>query len=376
MSAAFVAAILSSPGIACAQHYFLVVGAFAGDEKASEFKGYLPDQSIDTSYTFTHNDNLMHFYVLRTSDKESAISKAMQLKEAVELLKAENSVAGSHPEAIISGAMSMSKGVEEMTARSAEGTSASASAGPVASNAAHIPPKAVGKYFKFNIESPEGKPLAAKVHRVDLERGEELATYSSNTFVDLLRPGQTNEPMAVVCGIFGYKEICKYVNYSDPSRTDEEAYVDAEGTWIIPYRLERVEEGDVSPMYNVSFFKDAAIMRRSSLTDLDELVRMMHMNPNYEITIHAHCNGRQKREIIAPGADRNYFDAAGSVKVKGSAKTLTGLRAETVRGYLIEHGINPARIDIFSWGASDMLVKSDNPQAGLNNRIEIEFMRD
>jgi outer membrane protein OmpA-like peptidoglycan-associated protein len=254
-------------------------------------------------------------------------------------------------------------------------TAASASSSGSAANAGGAPPKPVGKYFKFKIESPEGNPLSAQVHHVDFEKGRELAAYDANAFVDLLRPGQS-DPMAVVCGIFGYKEIHKYIDYSDPSSTDEEAYVDAQGAWVIPYKLERLEEGDVSIMYNVSFYKDASIMRKLSQTDLDELVKMMHSNPYYEITIHAHCNGKNKREIIALGSNKNYFDVAGSIKVTGSAKDLTVFRAEAIRSYLVDHGVDVRRTKIFPWGGSDMLVKADSPYANLNDRIEIEIIRD
>lgn len=117
-------------------------------------------------------------------------------------------------------------------------------------------------------------------------------------------------------------------------------------------------------------------MHPSSQTDLDELVRMMHMNPYYEIVIHAHCNGKNRRDILAPGPQRNYFDTAGAVRVAGTAKKLTALRAEAIRAYLMDHGIDPARIEIFPWGTSDMLVDEDSPEASLNDRIEIEFTRD
>ena len=175
---------------------------------------------------------------------------------------------------------------------------------------------------------------------------------------------------------FGYKEVHKYVDYTDPSKTDNDAYVDAQGVWVIPYRLERVEAGDVSVMYNVSFYKDAAIMRKTSQVDLDELAGMMHKNPYYEITIHAHCNGKKKREVLALGAKKNYFDVDGSVRLTASARDLTALRAEAIRSYLVDHGVDPQRVNVFAWGGSDMLVKEDSPNANVNDRIEIEFTRD
>lgn len=368
-TAACMAAILSSSYTACSQHYYVVVGAFAAEENASELKTYLPDQVLDSSFIVPKNESLMHLYVLKTSDKEGAIARTLHLKNAIESW---NTSAAPATDNKLEGVVSKEEPFAPETGTSAG--SASASAG--APNSGTIPAKPVGKYFKFKIESPEGKAIPGKVHHVDLENGRELAAYNSDAFIDLLRPGQNSEPMTVVCGLFGYKEVFKHVNYADPSATDKDAYVDAHGAWVIPYKLERLEKGDVSVMYNVSFYKDAVVMRKPSQTDLDELVKMMHSNPYYEITIHAHCNGKNKREIIALGPEKNYFDVAGSVTLNGSAKNLTTLRAEAIRSYLIDHGVDPARTKIFSWGGSDMLVRGDSPESILNDRIEIEITRD
>lgn len=360
-------AIAGSSLIARAQDFYVVVGAFASDKGASEIKSYRPDQIVDTSYTISDDNKLMHFYVLKITGKEDADPKNGTLREAVESFNGKAAISRNAETSRELPAAGNASGLL------IEGSSASASS----SNAsgAHTPPKAVGKYFKFNIQTPEGQPLAAKVHEFDFEKGRAVASYNSDAFIDLLRPARGGKPIAVVCGLFGYKEIYKYIDYANPSRTDKEAYLDANGVWVIPYNLERVEAGDVSPMHNVSFYKDAAIMRKSSTRDLDELVKMMHMNPYYEITIHAHCNKRKKGEIIAPGG-KNYFDAEGSYKLVGTAKDLTTLRAETIKEYLSDQGVEPERIRIFSWGSSDRLIRSEGPEADLNDRIEIEFTRD
>jgi outer membrane protein OmpA-like peptidoglycan-associated protein len=370
MKAACIAAILSSPWIARSQYYYVVVGAFAADENASEFKGYLPAELLDTTKIVSQqNANLLHLYVLKTSDKESAISKTLFLKKEIESFNSPP-VANVANNAIVASAAAPNA-IPAMDDRA--GSASGSEASPVSGM---TPPKPVGKYFKFRVETPDGEPITASVHHVDLASERELGEYKTNTFVDLLRPGQTTAPMTIVCGLFGYKEIYKTVDYANPAATDNEAYVDTQGAWVIPYKLERLEKGDVSYMYNVSFYKDAAIMRKPSQADLDELVKMMQSNPYYEITVHAYCNGRSKREIIAPGESKNYFDMDGSVKVNGNAKELTRLRAEAVRSYLVDHGINRDRIDIYSWGANDMLVRSDSPNASINDRIEIEITRD
>ncbi len=370
LKAACIAAILSSPWIARSQYYYVVVGAFAADENASEFKGYLPAELLDTTKIVSQqNANLLHLYVLKTSDKESEISKTLFTKKEIESFNSPP-VANVANNAIVASAAAPNA-IPAMDDRA--GSASGSEASPVSGM---TPPKPVGKYFKFRVESPDGEPITASVHHVDLASERELGEYKTNTFVDLLRLGQTTEPMTIVCGLFGYKEIYKTVDYANPAATDNEAYVDTQGAWVIPYKLERLEKGDVSYMYNVSFYKDAAIMRKPSQADLDELVKMMQSNPYYEITVHAYCNGRSKREIIAPGESKNYFDLDGSIKVNGNAKELTRLRAEAVRSYLVDHGINRDRIDIFSWGANDMLVRSDSPKASINDRIEIEITRD
>lgn len=380
VKAACIAAIVSSPWTACSQYYYVVVGAFAGDEHASELKEYFPGKLADSSYTVSDKDNPLHLYVLKTTDKESAISKTLFLQKAMESFNAATPAA---PEYRIQGSLSgtpppavselKKDPVIETTAVESGAAGASASLAP---NAATVPPRPAGKYFKFRIESPEGELIQGQVHHVDLAHGRELGTYASNSFVDLLSPRERSGSMTLVCGMFGYKDIFKDIDYTNPAATDNQAYVDTQGAWVIPYKLERLEKGDVSIMYNVSFYKDAAIMRKPSKADLDELVKMMKSNPYYEITIHSYCNGRNKREIIAPGASKNYFDMAGSVTVKGSAKDLTALRAESIRSYLVDAGIDAGRIRTFPWGGSDMLVRSDSPDAAINDRIEIEIMRD
>ncbi len=373
--AACIAVLLSGPGRACSQSYYVVVGAFASKDNASEFKGYLPTQVLDTSYSVSENENLLHFYVLKTSDKASAISRSADLGRIVRAWQDEQKFASpASPEELIKGSIALASSAPEKETETMEGSSASASASSSMARSADAAPRPAGKYFKFLIENPEGEPVNAALHHVDFAKGREVATYKSNTFVN---PLAQTEPMAVVCDLVGYKEIQKYIDYSNPSAYVEEAYLDADGTWVIPYKLEPVEAGDVSVMYNVSFYKDAALMRKPSQADLDQLAAIMQSNPYYEITIHSYCNGRNRREILAPGSNsRNYFDADGAVRVKWTARDLTMLRAKAIKAYLIDKGIDPARIEVFPWGATDMIVKADDPNSSINDRIEIEFTRD
>ncbi|HET9052528.1 MAG TPA: OmpA family protein, partial [Cyclobacteriaceae bacterium] len=146
--------------------------------------------------------------------------------------------------------------------------------------------------------------------------------------------------------------------------------------WVIPFKLERLNKGDVSVMYNVSFYKDAVIMLPRAKEELDELVDLMKSNPAYEIKIHGHTNGNQKRKIIGLGEPRNYFDIKGSQDKTGTAKELSKDRALAVKQYLIDQGIAANRMDVMAWGATNMLVKENSSSARLNDRIEIEIIKD
>jgi outer membrane protein OmpA-like peptidoglycan-associated protein len=349
---------------AWSQNYYLVIGAFATEnDNVREFTSYLPGQSMDTAYTTYSNKNMMHFYVMKTSSKEMLLARSLKVQQEIEnngQLRPEtfDGLAG------VSGPLSPGA----LTASSGLSSAASSATG-----SAPVKPK--GKFFKFAISKENGEMFPAQVHQVDLLKGRDLASYTSGTNIDLLNP-PSSEPLTLVCGVFGYKEVEKFVDYGNPSKTPG-AYMDSEGAWVIPYTLERLEKGDVSVMYNVSFYQDAVVMQPSSQYDLDELVNLMLQNPNYVIRVHAHCNGKKSRKIMSLGQDNDYFNIQSAVEKSASAKALTNLRAEAVRDYLALHNIGGDRVKIYGWGGTEMLVDENDPNAQrLNNRIEIEILKD
>jgi outer membrane protein OmpA-like peptidoglycan-associated protein len=73
---------------------------------------------------------------------------------------------------------------------------------------------------------------------------------------------------------------------------------------------------------------------------------------------------------------RNYFEMKGTDQQNGTAKELSKQRAEAVRDYLVEHGIEKSRMEIMAWGGLNMMVNETSASAKLNDRIEIEIMED
>jgi outer membrane protein OmpA-like peptidoglycan-associated protein len=362
------------------KNYYVVVGAFSTEQNVKEFTTHLPSGELDTTYATSEQDQTLHLYVLRTNDKDVAISKTLQLQQQLENPNQDPNLTGSYQSIAVSSDALEGKSVTVRNTMLGSGGGATGNT-EVASESksggsegamGKAPMVAKGKFFKFTV-SAEGQTMPGKIHYVDFQREKDLAAYATDEYNDILMP--YDEQMALVCGVFGYKQVEKYIDYKNPSGI-EGAYRDENGAWVIPYELKRLEKGDVSVMYNVAFFKDAVIMLPQSKSDLDELLNMMKANPNYEITVHGHCNGKHSRKIIAMGSEQSFFNINGSKEFEGSAKKLTDLRAEAIRTYLIQNGIDEKRIKTYAWGGSYMLVEQHAPFAKLNDRIEIEIRKD
>jgi len=364
-----------------AQQFYIIVGAFAQESNAQKFTGYVRSLRYSAQYELNTDKNYFYVYTLRGTNREDALTQVKALQKESEFKDAwvfagqlGNPVT---PTAVEPSPAKEEEKIEAQPAAGAPDTAAIAVASlpPVVAAVAEPEMKVKGKLFKFQLMTIDGQPVHGEVHNVDYQRGREIAAYKSDEYIDMLARSSSNNPMSIVCGIFGYKEVVKLVDYNNPD-VEQGVVKDARGAWIIPYRLERLKKGDVSVMYHVSFYKDAVVMLPRSKEELDELVTMMKDNPNYKIKIHGHCNGTYSRRIIALGPGKNYFNVSGSDERNGSAKELSKLRAEAVKSYLSDNEIAAERSEIYAWGALNMLVSETSTSAKLNDRIEIEILQD
>lgn len=399
----FLIALFGSSALYAQTHYYVVIGAFAREDNAKKFTGFAHSKFYQATYEKKPNSRLYYVYMTKTNVKRDAFAQARKLQKEslfpdawvytgslIEVMPPQpvkvepkpivepvvepvvvDSVAEVEPEPVVA-----MDSVEKVLVLPADTTSTTALTPDI--NASALPPttKAKGKYFKFALIGPDGQPFKGKIHNVNLALGRDIASYNSYDYNDIQVPSsQRVEPMTFICGIFGYKEVMQLVDYNNPALT-EGVTRDEYDAWIIPFKLERLNKGDVSVMYNVSFYKDAVIMLPRAKEELDELVDLMRSNPAYEIRIHGHANGNHKRKIIGLGEPRNYFEVKGTSEKTGTSKELSKDRAEAVKQYLIDHGIAANRMDIMAWGGTNMLVKETSPSARLNDRIEIEIMKD
>jgi len=70
----------------------------------------------------------------------------------------------------------------------------------------------------------------------------------------------------------------------------------------------------------------------------------------------------------------DYFSLDNTEAGKGSAKTLSQKRAETLKNYLVSQGIDYKRVEIKAWGGDKPLYDKLSEQAEANVRVEIEII--
>lgn len=227
-----------------------------------------------------------------------------------------------------------------------------------------------GKVFLKIFRASDNREIDGAVSVVDVDRSRKYATLDGNTFVNLPSPKSRTGRMLLVCDVFGYRQAQEAFNYNDSTGFEH----DESGAMIVPFGLVRLQKGDVSVMYRVLFYNDAAIMRPESEVELKDLLVMMNENPRYKIRIHGHTNGNKGGKILAMGSPTAFFSLTNARETSGTAKKLSQRRAEVVRDYLVAKGIDEHRVEIKAWGGKLPLYEKNGPRAQENVRVEVEIL--
>jgi len=104
---------------------------------------------------------------------------------------------------------------------------------------------------------------------------------------------------------------------------------------------------------------------------------MMKASPSMKILLHGHTNGNGRGKIIYMGPSQNFFKITSDVVTgSGSAKELSEARAETIKMWLVDEGIDGARIEVKGWGGNRMLHDKSSSFARKNIRVDVEVAED
>jgi outer membrane protein OmpA-like peptidoglycan-associated protein len=348
------------------QIHYVVIGAFAQQENANRFSAHArEDLKLDAQVMFNPDRQFYYVHVLQTPDKEKAVSQTLRVRESAKITdtwvyhtgspeaksEANNTVAISEPEPVIKDTAELIKP-------------------PVI-----IEPEAGTGKFIFNIfRAMDNTLLEGEVDVINPEKSVKIGTAKGNAPVLVKLPKNKTNQVSFICTSFGYRKMQKDIDYSNPA--GEGVSVDDEKNIVIDFDMVRLMKGDIAVMYNVLFFKDAAIMRPESQYEVNSLLQMMKDKPSCRIKIHGHTNGSAAGRIITMGETKSFFSLTGSKNGTGSATKLSEERANVIRDYLVENGIATDRMEIQAWGGKRNIHDKNSVRAQENVRVEIEMLED
>lgn len=237
-----------------------------------------------------------------------------------------------------------------------------------------------GKVLYFNtVRANSYIEVPGQIEVIDSDKVKRFAVKNAHEIVGIPLSINRSGNISLICEIFGYKKIQHDFNLIDPFSERTEGILREEDTvLIVDFELKRYTKGDLVTMYNVYFFKDAAVMRPESKYEVGQLLNMLTENPEYKISILGHTNGNNKGPIIEmEKGSTAYFSRQGPTNESfGSAKKLSQSRADLIRDYLISQGIDSNRMEAIGFGGKKAIYEKFDNLAYKNVRVEIEILAD
>jgi outer membrane protein OmpA-like peptidoglycan-associated protein len=221
------------------------------------------------------------------------------------------------------------------------------------------------------------KEIKGNIEVINPKSNRLLRTIQSQELVKLRDPRNGNHSIQLIANIFGYKKVQHDFDLTNPFDSITVEFLHFKGdTLIANFPLRRYDQGDIATMYNVFFFKDAAVMMPNSIYEINSLMEMLRENEDLKIKIHGHTNSNERGKIIIlPEGASEFFSMNQEVEEGyGSAKELSLRRSEVIRNYLISQDIAPDRMEVIGWGGKRPIYHKMDKLAVKNVRVEIEIL--
>jgi outer membrane protein OmpA-like peptidoglycan-associated protein len=226
--------------------------------------------------------------------------------------------------------------------------------------------------------STNNKVIEGEIQIIDAERSRPIRKVKANDYLTLPDPGTKSGKLTLLCDVFGYRKVQHEIHYKDTEADTAQSSIDLMGNYyLVKFDMIRIHRGDISTLYNVYFYNDAAIMLPESKFELNSLLGMLNENPKYKIVLHGHTNGNAAGKLLTMGESKNFFEISQDVKKGvGSAKDLSRERAEVIREWLIAQGISGDRMEVKAWGGKRMVHDRNSEHARKNVRVEVEVVEE
>ena len=360
--------------------HYVVIGAFNIPKNATRYVNEVKKQFAKADYAFNENKKLYYVFIEKMDDHALAIEEAKKLQAAAQYPDAW--VYGKPSEVVVMGG-DFTPGTSKETTVAISDVSGStlatqpAIATPTEATVVKKKNDESTKEFYFKVfSSGTSDTINGNIDLIDIETNKKANTFLTNQSVLVKLPNKSGNVL-FACEILGYRAIKRNLNLNNPlASVDVTQIVEQEGQFVLPFELVRLKKGDIVVIYDLFFYKDAAIMRGESRQELRLLMDMMNENAKYKIRLHGHTNGGGNGKIIRIGPDKNFFSLSGSKEGFGSSTKLSEERAQAVKEYMVSQGIDGSRIEIKAWGGKKPLYDVEHAQAQSNVRVEVEILED
>ncbi|NBP69701.1 MAG: OmpA family protein [Cytophagia bacterium] len=379
--------------------HYVVIGAFSIQKNAINFVQHVnKDLKLNARFDINPNRNLYYVYCLSTNQSREAISEALRLRGETELQDAwvyhgllgknvsnvigkDTNPTDQQPmkvvaveETIKTEPVVVATTSETVTPKVEEKIETSISS-PVQIEET---PNATGKAFVFEMTRfVDSVPVEGEVAMIDPDKAKKIGTYPANKAIRVVELKNKTGMVTFTTEVFGYRKAQKDFSYVNPQTDTTGITIDENEIIHVPFELIRLKKGDFAILYNVYFFRDAAVMRPESRFEVNSLLEMLKENPKYVVRIHGHTNGNHAGKIIYKDKNnQDFFTLNGTKDGYGSAKELSKARAEVIRDYLVAQGISPERALVKAWGGKKSIHDKHSAKAQENVRVEVEIVKD
>lgn len=384
---------------------YMVVGSFQNKGNATNYKNNLETQGRKTSIVFSSQTNFYYVYLQTYSTVDEAIPQVSIIRTTTPFEDAwvlayspdsgmtatstiptktpanidENEVANR--EIVATDATIVSPAIISSDVK--ESTNAPTKLNPVELSK-YAPERFMNEKNQYKMlfntfNSVTQAKVNGNINVIDPDRLKMVRAVRANELSLINEPHNQSNSLEFIAEIFGYKKAQHNLKLSDEIKGETAAFLRVNGdTLFIDFPLVRYEKGDVAIMYNVFFYKDAAIMKPESQFEINSLLEMLKERPDYKIRISGHTNGNAGGKIIEIDNDvPEYFSLSQATKEgKGSAKKLSLRRAEIIKKYLVNNGISEDRMEVIGYGGKKPIYDKFDRLASKNVRVEIEILQD
>jgi outer membrane protein OmpA-like peptidoglycan-associated protein len=164
----------------------------------------------------------------------------------------------------------------------------------------------------------------------------------------------------VTCTATGYKNFGHSIIISEYVKPDSN---------LFDIVLKPLKTGDVFVMNNIYFYPNTYALKKGTDKELSYLLNYLNNNSDIKIELQGHTNGNNR--IVK---NRAYKNMGEEWNYKGSAKKLSLYRAEAIKKYLVNKGINDQRINAKGFGGDNMIIANPQTLDDIQKNVRVEVM--